>query len=575
MKKNRIVKSLMLLIIAFMAVLGSCVDNDFDVPAPRDIAIGDVITIAQLKTYFDSAAFINEAVGNAYQFKKDLTVYATVTMDDKSGNLYEMAYIQDATGGIALKFNAAGGIQAGDTIRINVNGLVVSKYKELFQINAVHGDGFKKENYITTIDVSKPRTPEIATIEQIYEDKGKYQGRLVKIENVQFVAGDTMQYYADYENDISRDLNIEDGTNNLVVRTSGFASFADEKSPKGNGFIVGVLGQYNSTMQLQIRTTEEVVMTGDRFGGGGTGAGTVDNPYDVAAAITNQNNQTAWVVGYIVGGIIYDPQTEGGTDYLTTTIDGPEDVVFGTDVRNTALLLADSKTETDYTKCIVVNLPSGVIRTALNLRDHPENLTKELKVEGVLRAYFGVPGLRDLTGNYFLEGQSGGGGGDAIFSETFATSQGNFTIENVIMNTPLSYVWSYDATYKYMKASAYVSGSNYPSESWLISPAIDLTGKTGLTFGFDHTIGPSSQLSIDKSHFTVWVSSNYSTGNPNSATWVQIPVTEFNTTAWNFVSVTKNVPVAYENTANVRFAFKYTSTASASATWEIKNVVVK
>lgn len=579
MKKMKFFKGITLLVIALAAVLGSCVDNDFDTPAAREIPVGDVVTIAQLKTFFtDSGAVnINSAVGVAYEFKRDISVYATVTMDDKTGNLYEMAYIQDPTGGIALKFDVAGGIQEGDTIRLNVKGLIINQYAKAFQINAIHGEGFKKENYITTIDVNKFRTPEIATISQITTNKSYYQGRLVKIENTQFVAGDTMQTYADYANFISRNLNIEQaGGATLIVRTSGYASFADEKSPKGSGSIIGVMGQYNNDMQLQIRKTSEVIMTADRLGSGGgagTGTGTIDDPYDVTAAMARQNDQVAWVEGYIVGGIIYDPLTPGGTDYITTTIDGPEDVVFGTNVRNTAVLLADSKTETDYTKCIAVNLPSGSVRSAVNLKDHPENLGKQLKVEGKLRAYFNIPGVRDLTGNYNLEGQPSGG--DAIFSETFATGQGSFTIENVTMNAPLSYVWIHDATYKYMKASAYVSGANYPSESWLISPAVDLTGKTGLTFEFEHAIGPASQLGIDKAHFTVWVSSNYTTGNPNSATWVQITVTEFSTTAWTIVPISKSIPVEFENTPNVRFAFKYTSTASASATWEVKNIVVK
>jgi len=290
MKKNKFLKSITLLTIAIAAILGSCVDNDFDTPASREIPIGQVVTVAQLKSFFtdSGAVFINSAVGNAYEFKRDITVYATVTMDDKTGNLYEMAYIQDPTGGLALKFDVPGGIQEGDTVRLNVKGLIINQYARAFQINAKHGDGFKKENYITTIDVNKFRTPEIATIAQITNAANKpyYQGRLVKIENTQFVAGDTMQTYADYANFISRNLNIEEAG--------------------GSGSIIGVMGQYNNDMQLQIRKTSEVVMTSDRLGGGGTGidpigTGTFADPYNVSKAIQSNTGEDLWVQGYIVG----------------------------------------------------------------------------------------------------------------------------------------------------------------------------------------------------------------------------------------------------------------------------------
>ena len=123
---------------------------------------------------------------------------------------------------------------------------------------------------------------------------------------------------------------------------------------------------------------------------GGEGNGSEASPFNVAGAQSNQNSQAAWVKGYIVGGIVDDNNT-------TSTIDGPEDVIFGVNVRNTAVLIADSKTETDYTKCVVVNLPTGTIRTAVNLKDNPTNLGKELTVQGVLRTYFGIAGVRDLT----------------------------------------------------------------------------------------------------------------------------------------------------------------------------------
>ncbi len=50
-----------------------------------------------------------------------------------------------------------------------------------------------------------------------------------------------------------------------------------------------------------------------------------------------------------------------------------------------------------------VQLPSGSIRTELNLKDHPENLGKKIQITGSLEAYFSVPGLKSPTKYIFIE----------------------------------------------------------------------------------------------------------------------------------------------------------------------------
>jgi hypothetical protein len=126
------------------------------------------------------------------------------------------------------------------------------------------------------------------------------------------------------------------------------------------------------------------------------GTGEVGDTLTVAQALVTQNSEVKWVKGYIVGSV--------KADETISAIDAADDVLFSaTGVRNTMVLLADSKTETDYTKCVAVNLPTGEIRTAVNLVDNPSNLGKLLKVNGTLRAYFGIPGVRDLVG-FKLEG---------------------------------------------------------------------------------------------------------------------------------------------------------------------------
>src|SRR3954470_9590587 len=110
----------------------------------------------------------------------------------------------------------------------------------------------------------------------------------------------------------------------------------------------------------------------------------------VSEAITN-NSGTTTVEGYIVG--VTKSGNGGDASY---THNAPF-------TSATNMAMADSPNETDPSKILSVQLPSGSIRTALNLVDHPENLSKKIQITGSLEAYFSVPGLKSPTGFTFVE----------------------------------------------------------------------------------------------------------------------------------------------------------------------------
>ena len=93
--------------------------------------------------------------------------------------------------------------------------------------------------------------------------------------------------------------------------------------------------------------------------------------------------------------------------YIVGTIDGmsvAEGALFsGTATTATNLLLADNTNETDYTKCLPIQLPTGDVRTALNLVDNPGNYKKYVVLTGSLEKYFGVAGLKSVSA-YTIDG---------------------------------------------------------------------------------------------------------------------------------------------------------------------------
>ena len=123
--------------------------------------------------------------------------------------------------------------------------------------------------------------------------------------------------------------------------------------------------------------------------------------------------------------------------------------------------------------------------------------------------------------------------------------------------------------------SGFADGASHANEDWLISPALDLSGRSAVNITFEHAINKGDLNNLKTNH-TLWMSDNYSAGDPNAATWEQVEITTYpDGKSWTYVSSGEiAVPAAYLK-ANVRFAFKYLCSDKESATWEMKNLVVK
>ena len=321
------------------------------------------------------------------------------------------------------------------------------------------------------------------------------------------------------------------------------------------------------TLEIQSITIEEgsgVTPPEPPTPGQGEGSGTFDDPYNVAAGIELQSEEPiAWVHGYIVGAV------KSGLTSVSSNADinwsAPFDLA-------TNVVIADDVTCHEISQCIIVNLPAGKpLRSEVNLVDHPDNLGKHLAVLGKLRRYFAQAGLRDSNGthdDFVLEGATPPTPGTEIFSETFASGQGDFTIQDIFMPSELTYIWQHAPSYSCMKASAYV-GQAFNAESWLVSPAIDLSGVSDATLTFEQAVNYASPQGA----LAMMISTNYN-GDVTTATW-----NELNIDQWpagnNWTFITSSADLSSYVDQQVTIAFKYTSSTSASPTWEVKNFVVE
>ncbi|MBQ7468084.1 MAG: BACON domain-containing protein [Bacteroidales bacterium] len=308
--------------------------------------------------------------------------------------------------------------------------------------------------------------------------------------------------------------------------------------------------------------------TGTGGGGGGSdeakGTGTLADPFNPAGAVNAvkdltwtstteyQTTDEVYVKGKISKIADKGTYTDGGTYgnatfYITETGEstGTEFYVYR------ILYLGNKKYE------------SG--QTDIKVGD-------EVVIYGKLMNYRGnTPETASGAYLYSLNGvteNTGGGGGttdETYFTETFETSQGNFTIDNKTMPTELTYVWKHDATNKYMKASAYANSTKYATESWLISPEIDLSSAPSAFLSFDHVMryfGTANQEGTLK--VTI----------DNGANWADVTIPTYpDGTSWTFVS-SGEISLASYVGKKIKLAFIYKSSTDAAATWEIKNVKV-
>lgn len=208
-------------------------------------------TVAEVKQMYTS--------GNYTQITQDAYLKAKVIANDETGNLYKYVYIEDATGGIRVNINKLnlyqdGRFRVGKNLIIKLKDLYIGKSGGEFQLGAPFngniGQVEEKDVYKFFIDSKENITPVTATEKTIpqlsFEDVGKW----IKIKNVQYIESDLGEPYA-AGTTTNRTLKDCSG-NEILLRTSNFATFANNTIDAGQGDVYAVLSYYNGTYQLWI-----------------------------------------------------------------------------------------------------------------------------------------------------------------------------------------------------------------------------------------------------------------------------------------------------------------------------------
>ncbi|TVZ57645.1 hypothetical protein NA63_0131 [Flavobacteriaceae bacterium MAR_2010_105] len=182
-------------------------------------------TIAQLRSKF------NQHQGDWYM-ATDYFIEGVIT---SNGNTLDnkTVYIQDATGGILIRFMMPNIFSLGDKIRLNLvngSGITINNQKGIDQVS-ISGYAKYAENVIVQA--------EVITIPQLLS--GDFEGKRVKIENVHFVNADNVRTFLG-SHTIKRDNDV------AVVATHESATFSNTVLPQGTLSVTGIVGDWGHVM---------------------------------------------------------------------------------------------------------------------------------------------------------------------------------------------------------------------------------------------------------------------------------------------------------------------------------------
>lgn len=564
--------------------------KDNDKPEIQQFPENNVWTVGQILDTLATGTFQFDK-----DWHKDAVVKGYVIADETGGNIYRTFYLRGEDGrciAVYRKGSSDGGsedfnVREGDHIGYKLYGSIISEYSKLPQIQV---QAYDPNELIVIYErgcVDKVQ-PISTTIERI--NAGEHLCDLVKLEDVQFESYEGLTY-AEGTTNTNRNL-VSCDVGAIIVRTSGYANFAAEPLPAGKGTLTSIVSVYNTTWQLLIRKTGDVHLDGQRCGEGGD---VMDLPYNQSFALSfgtyttfNVSGDQSWIIDFetakMTGKVgqeyfanedwlISSPINMTGDhakvviNYLARYFTNfsselnlmvSEDYVYGEDPTQytwnnvavewenvgdwntflTAEVAVDEYLGKQITLAVKYVSPSGSCGTIE---------IKSIKVEN------GVPTPPAQT----------------ILNESFASSQGEFEIVNVELGG-LTYVWAHSADYSCMKASAYNQHA-YDAESWLVSPAVDLSPYNSAKLSFEHTYKYGNN---HEEEMTLWVTTNY-TGDVTTTEWTQIQIPNYPAgTNFTFVNSGEIDLSAYLN-GTVYFAFKYMSTTAGAATWEVKNVLIK
>lgn len=468
----------------------------------------------------------------------------------------------------------------------------------------------------TTIDAVNQAKSTAAGLQQ-------WQSQLVRFDNVYFE--DAGQEFAPdgSANGAAERYIVDESGNRIMVRNSTYADFNTQLLPCGNGSVVGVLSYYSSNWQILLNDQAGCIgFNGIMPPVFTPAAGLVQEGTEVTIACATEDAEihytldgtepTAESALYTAAIVINETTTvkaiaiKEGSDpsavvtakYVVSDIVVEEGDGTAAKPYNVAQAIAkaiangETSTEEFYVKGYVI---SGSIDTSYGngtwtICDTPEGVgdtftlyrlyntdngkftdADAVKVGDLVVAVGQIVNFKgntpEMTKGHIVSVNAEGG-------ETPAPAGATIYSSLSVSDTALAAGWTIDDsvwTWKTYQSSGYLNGSGYSqdgniaTESYAVSPVIDLTAVSAAAMSFEHAAKFQTSLRalcgvcIRLENETAWTALTI-------PTWPEAG-------AWTFVN-SGDIDLSAYAGKKVQIAFKYGSTVTEADTWEIRNLNV-
>jgi len=170
-------------------------------------------------------------------------ITGTVISDKNTDQLHSQNIIlQNGEDGILVRFSSDHNFEIGTQLQITVSGQEVSEFNGLLQVNNV-----PIFNAINKGSGTLPAPLEI-TVDEILIDNNKYESTRVLIKGATLSGSSTF----------SGNVNVDDGTEEIVIFTFDYASYANDPVPSGIVDVTAIVSQFQETTQLLINGSSDI-----------------------------------------------------------------------------------------------------------------------------------------------------------------------------------------------------------------------------------------------------------------------------------------------------------------------------
>lgn len=284
MKNTINIKTTYLLIFALACTLfSSCMNGDWDEPdfngaAPygnNSLTEQNVIPIAELIKKYPN---VFASTDQNKQIDEDIMIKGRITGNDVGGNIYKQVTLQDNTAAIIIAINEGGlngYLAEGSEILVDLKGLYIGGYRKQPEIGAPYNGNSigRMQKDIWAKHFKILGSPDASLIQPVDFNTIKNEmdancAKLVTLKDVTFKEADgksTFSTGTSTGNAVNQEL--DDYGSKVVIRTSTYADFAAITLPYDNVAkkklkcdITGIATRYNSTWQILIRKTSDIVV---------------------------------------------------------------------------------------------------------------------------------------------------------------------------------------------------------------------------------------------------------------------------------------------------------------------------